>query len=270
MRRRVSAPRAARRIVTCNFRRARLAAALFSAVLPAWADSALRLPMTARGAPRGMGRCDIRLQVDGEVEATVRWGLLSLHTLSGDGARDDGSECDRPLPERLEGFRFEAKESRNAIRLAAAPSESNGWGAVVRIRNSAGGFGRYQFQFVWKSADEDARTNPSWNNAEHLDGAGRGQLQTGDSAAQALGAVSVDIDRGGRIQVSFRTAGRSLLFAGTLMSNEGDALKADVASEDGRLRGPLYLSFDSRRRVARITLEATDGRERLHLTWERR
>jgi hypothetical protein len=36
------------------------------------------------------------------------------------------------------------------------------------------------------------------------------------------------------------------------------------------MRGPMYLSLDNRRNVYRISLEATDGRDRLRLNWDRR
>jgi len=54
------------------------------------------------------------------------------------------------------------------------------------------------------------------------------------------------------------------------MESEGGRLKADVMSEDRRLRGPMYISVDRSQNVNSITLEATDGRDRLHLNWDRR
>jgi len=81
----------------------------------------------------------------------------------------------------------------------------------------------------------------------------------------------VDIDRGGKVVVSFRTErGRPMLFTGSLMADEGGRLKADMATEDHRLRGPMYLSVDDRRNINSITLEATDGRDRMQLAWDRR
>ena len=41
-------------------------------------------------------------------------------------------------------------------------------------------------------------------------------------------------------------------------------------SEDRRLRGPMFISVDDRQNVNAITLEATDGRDRLRLNWDRR
>jgi hypothetical protein len=60
------------------------------------------------------------------------------------------------------------------------------------------------------------------------------------------------------------------MFNGVLIADEGGRLKADVASEDRRLRGPMFISVDDRRNVNSITLEATDGRDRMRLNWDRR
>ena len=86
---------------------------------------------------------------------------------------------------------------------------------------------------------------------------------------------SVDIDRGGKIVVSFmpeRGRGsdrerRPVLFTGTVA---GPRLRADMVTEDRRLHGAMTLSVDDRQNVNSIAMEATDGRDRLHLTWDRR
>jgi hypothetical protein len=43
-----------------------------------------------------------------------------------------------------------------------------------------------------------------------------------------------------------------------------------MVTEDGRLHGPMFLSMDARQNIINITLEATDGQERLHLAWDKR
>src|SRR5450432_1058766 len=111
----------------------------------------------------------------------------------------------------------------------------------------------------------------SWNNVVSFQGRGRGTASLNDFGGQRLSDVNVDIDRGGKIVVSFRVdRGRPIAFTGFLIADEGGRLKADVASEDRRLRGPMYISVDERRNVNSITLEATDGRDRMRLNWDRR
>jgi hypothetical protein len=109
------------------------------------------------------------------------------------------------------------------------------------------------------------------NNAFHWDGKGNGTAIRSGSAAQHLSDVSVDIDRGGRILVSFRTGTKKpLTFSGSVIDAAHDMLKADVASDDpARLRGSMYVSRDARDNITRILLEATNGQEHLHLDWSR-
>src|SRR2546430_7876283 len=94
---------------------------MLSITLPALADLRFQARrMTRDDVPLGKGQCDIRLQVDNEVEVQVRGDMVFVRTISGRDARDDGSECNIPLPNRdVEGFDFEVKDSRNDIRLLA-------------------------------------------------------------------------------------------------------------------------------------------------------
>ena len=119
--------------------------------LPALADTRFQIRrMTRDDVPRGKGQCDIRLQVDDQVEVSVQGDGVAIRTLSGQDARDDGSECNAPLPPRdMRGFNFEVKDSRGDIKLIEEPSDRNGGRTVVRIRDSPGGFGRYHFRLSW-------------------------------------------------------------------------------------------------------------------------
>src|SRR5437870_10038211 len=106
-----------------------VALAALCAALPALADTRFQIRrMTRDDVPPGKGQCDIRLQVDNEVEVSVRGDMVMIHTLAGRDARDDGSECNAPLPDRnLEGFGFEVKDSRGDIRMLSEPSYRNGF-----------------------------------------------------------------------------------------------------------------------------------------------
>jgi hypothetical protein len=282
---------------------------LFCTALPALADTRFQVRrMTRNDVPLGKGQCDIRLQVDNEVEVSVRRDTVNIRTIAGRDARDDGSECNAPLPDRdVPGFNYQVIESRNEIRLLAEPSRRNDFTAIVRIRDSDGGEGRYHFRLSWQMTGTDYHTGDdrpnvdhdrpparqdnnrqndndrrppddrrgglgfSWNNVVSFQGRGRGSASLNDFGQQQLSDVNVDIDRGGKIVVSFRVErGRPIMYTGVLIADEGGRLKADVASEDRRLRGPMYISVDDRRNVNSITLEATDGRDRMRLNWDRR
>ena len=137
-----------------NHLRVRMAglAAVLILSLPAGAETEFRARKMTRGdVPLGKGQCDIRLRVDAEVEVSVRGDVVSIRTISGRDPRDDGSECNEPLPDRtLEGFTFEVLDRRNDMVLLAEPSRRNGFRAIVRIRDSEGGEGRYHFRLSWR------------------------------------------------------------------------------------------------------------------------
>jgi hypothetical protein len=265
--------------------------------LPALADTSFRLRrMNRNDVPVGRGQCDVRLQVDDEVEVAVRGDSVFVRTIAGRDAYDDGnSECNMPLPDRpVSDFNFEVRDSRGDIRLISEPSRRNNWAAVVMIRDSKGGQGRYHFRLTWDMRDpgptsgggfgrpdfgrpgfgddRPGRGGPGfvWNNTLNFRGNGRG-VASMNGSEQRLGDVNVDIDRGGRVQVTFRAdRGRELLFTGQVVAREGGRLRADVASQDRRLRGPMFISVGDRDSVNAITFEGGDGRDRMRLTWDRR
>jgi hypothetical protein len=293
--------------ITCICRLGISAAILFAA-LPMLADTQFRArKMVRNDVPAGKGQCDIRLQIDDEVEVTVRGDLVYIRTIRGRDGRDDGSECNEPLPNRpVPDFNFEVKDSRGEIRLIAEPSRRTDFQAVVHIRDGDPGEGRYHFRLSWRIAgdrdytdrgrsgddgdrrgrfgDDDDRRGRigdpddrrggglAWNNTYHSGGPGRGVSTLSGYGEQRLFDGTVDIDRGGKILVSFRTdSGRPLTFSGSMMGPDGGTLKADVASNDrAGLRGPMYLSRDAGGTIYRISLDATNGQDRLHLEWERR
>ena len=75
--------------------------------------------------------------------------------------------------------------------------------------------------------------------------------------------------------MSFHTARKQppLSFSGVVNARDAGRLRADVVCDgpDWHVQGPMFLSVDEAKdRVTAITLEATDGRDRLHLDWKRR
>ena len=123
-----------------------------AAAAPLLADTQFRVArMTRTDVPLGKGQCDIRLQIDKEAEVSVRGDAVSVRISAGRDARDDGSECNEPLPgPGLQGFGFEVLDSRGEIILLSTPSPRNGYTAVVRIRDNEGGAGRYHFRLSWR------------------------------------------------------------------------------------------------------------------------
>ena len=251
---------------------------LFCVSLPAMAGTRFNpRPMGRNDVPAGKGQCDIRLQVDNEVEVTVRGNQVDVKTLSGRDARDDGSECSLPLPkDEVRGFNFEVVEKRGDIRLVEEPGRGNRFAAIVHIRDSEGGEGRYHFRLTWtiKSYDFDRpATGPgfSWNNAANFKGKGHGQATVNGREELLLRQVTMEIDRSGKMAIWLAPErGRPLSFTGQLLSNEGGRLKVDAMSEDRRLRGPMWITVDSKQQMVSVSLEATDGHDRMLVSWSRR
>jgi hypothetical protein len=110
-----------------------------------------------------------------------------------------------------------------------------------------------------------------WNNVINFRGQGRGVATWSNAGDLRLFDCNIDIDRGGKILAVFRAErGRTLTYSGQIIAQEGGRWKADMASDDRRLRGPMFFSVDERRQVNTITMEATDGRDRVRLNWDRR
>jgi len=125
---------------------------LFGALaVPVLADTQFQVRTMARqDVPIGTGQCDIRLMIDNEADVVVQGNTVQIHLLSGREGRDAGSECNVPLPTRgVEGFNFQVIDRRGDVALLSAPSPRTGSSAVIRIRDSQGGEGRYHFRLSW-------------------------------------------------------------------------------------------------------------------------
>jgi hypothetical protein len=259
---------------------------------PAMADTQFRIRrMTRNDVPLGKGQCDIRLQVDGEVEVSIRGDMAYIRTISGRDARDDGSECNEPLPGRApDGFGFEVRDSRGEIRMLSEPSGRNGHSAIVRIRDNAGGEGRYHFRITWLMGDgrgggggfdggrpPDIRPGGGgyrgWNDTVSFRGRGRGSYDRRGDRPRNVYEVSVNVDRGGRVIAVFNTdGGPPLEFSGYVTNMQDGVMTADLVSGDRSrgLRGAALITLDRRREVDRISMDGTADRDRFRLEWSRR
>ena len=274
--------------------------ALLTAI-PACADSRFRITvMQQAGLASGKAQCDIRLEIDNEVEITVRRDLVMIHTVSGQDATDDGSDCSAPLADKeMPNFAVQPVDNRSEIKVLQKPSAGNDYAVVVRIVDAASGFGRYHFRLSWDAAPgagtavdtppppsgrkqndlEHPPTPPGfvWNNAINYRGRGMGQSLI-DGRGPKLADVRVDIDLGGKIVVLFTTEARAggrgglrtVAFTGSVMNREGSRIRASMVTEDQRLHGTMVLSVDENHAVNTITMTATDGQDHLRLTWDRK
>ena len=60
-----------------------------------------------------------------------------------------------------------------------------------------------------------------------------------------------------------------VVFTGVVLEQSEDRFKADMVDASRRLHGTMTIQV-SRDNVNTISMDATDGRNRLHLTWDRR
>jgi hypothetical protein len=241
--------------------------------LPAHADIQFHAkPMTGAKLLRGKAVCEIRLIVDRQVDVSLRGDAVSVHTLTGADARDNGSECSAPLPARAaDGFAFAVKKQHGEVRLVAEPSVGNNFTAIVSIHSKTPGDGLYDLRIAWNIATEPVGINS--NNAIHYAARGTGKATLNESAPAALGDASVDIDRGGNLVVAFRSGlSGTVSFTGTLMSWEGGVLKMDARADERflHLPGSMYLYFDAAKQIYKIAIDATNGQDQLRVTWERK
>lgn len=240
-----------------NFYKKVMRVALLGMVsLPALSDTEFRAKKMTRGdVPLGKGQCDIRLRIDGEAEVSVLGDRVYLRTITGRDGRDEGSECNEPLPARVvDGFNFEVRDSRGEIVLLSEPSRRTGFRAVVRIRDSPGGEGRYHFRLSWR-----------------LDGGGSrpdrgGGYGAGDPAPGSAFTVARAIDLCGdavrnRISDEYRynnveifnarpddRPGRNDWIIGDASGRRGSSSEAFIFSCQVDFRSGLVRSVDVRRR----------------------
>ncbi len=268
-----------------------IALACLGAALPATADTRFRVrQMTPDDVPFGTGQCDIRLQIDGEAEVSLRGDTVFIRTITGRDGRDDGSECNEPLPGRdVQNFQFDVKDSRGDIRLLSEPSRRSGYGAVVRIRDSKGGEGRYHFRIKWamtggggyrqrEQRDEGNWRSPAgrnrgnggasrWDQTINYTGRGQGRFFRPGEGRRRISAVVVRIERNGRVLTDLNTDRGRVSFAGRIVRVlDDDRIAALMRSHDGAIEGEMLLVV-SGDRVRDISMDAGSGRDRVELSW---
>jgi len=237
----------------------RLALLLFVAA-PALADTEFRVKrMTRDDVPLGKGQCDIRLRVDGEAEVSVRGDTVSVRTISGRDARDDGSECNEPLPARaLSGFDFDVRDRRGDIALLSEPTQRSGNRAVVRIRDNDGGEGRYHFRLTWQMDGRVSGAGGSYPpgnrpGGDYGDDPRGGYQGLGGTAARIGSAIDACSDAvSDRIAQQYRYAGMDIL---SIRADNGPGANDTVAgevvagrgSDSGRFSFACQVDFNSGR-----------------------
>ena len=109
------------------------------------------------------GECIIRVVIDNHAEVELRWDKVLIRTLAGQPGRDNGSECNAPLPQGpVSNFQFQRLEGAGDFELMQQPSAENGWAAVVRLRDRESGYHRYSYRMTWSSAGASTDRNQTF------------------------------------------------------------------------------------------------------------
>lgn len=156
--------------------------------------------MKRNDVPRGVGQCDIRIRVDDEVVAALRGDILEVRTIRGNGWRDEGSECNMPLPNRdVQNFQFRGIDGRGSVDLIEAPSRRNGFRAVVRILDTKGGSEGYHYRLSWDansgSGGWDNNSRDGWSHDHGRDQSFHDELQILDASYGVPGRYRTVTDR---------------------------------------------------------------------------
>jgi hypothetical protein len=101
---------------------------------------------------RREGRCRIRVRIDDEADVELRGDQIRIRPLRGRPGRDEGSECNAPLPTsgNIRNFRFRGIDGRGNPRLVQEPASRNYYVAVVNVQDPRGGDEGYTFDLSWE------------------------------------------------------------------------------------------------------------------------
>ncbi|MBZ5635020.1 MAG: hypothetical protein LAO55_18010 [Acidobacteriia bacterium] len=234
------------------------------------------------------GKCTIEVDVDGVAEIEIQGDKGRMRTLSGNPAGWRRMECNQPLPQNPQGFRFSGVDGRGRQTLLRDPSSNRGT-AVIRIEDPQGGREGYTFDIEWgggfrgdggfdrggdrggdRGRDDGGfrrGRNGRWDDEIRFTGRGDGNFNNFRGPDDRLYDCEVSVERGGQVRVTFQTARRSqLTFTGRLTRFDRDLIIADMSGM--RVRGSMEIRLNGRDRVTDIAMSAS-GRERFELRWHR-
>jgi hypothetical protein len=95
------------------------------------------------------GRMTWRGRVDDDVRIRIRGGTADVETIGGTPYDDGQPNFTNSLPYRRVTVRLTNKRGRGEVFIEQQPSRENDFTAVVRIRDTRGGAGEYEFELAW-------------------------------------------------------------------------------------------------------------------------
>jgi hypothetical protein len=97
----------------------------------------------------GQGRCRLLLWVDQRADVRIRGFDVWVKTLQGAPSRDEGSECDQPMPATVQSFNIRTVKARGKVWVSQTPSPQNRYQAVISIDDHQGGASSYVIEVNW-------------------------------------------------------------------------------------------------------------------------
>jgi hypothetical protein len=97
------------------------------------------------------GRCRVRVRIDDEADVELRGDMIRIHVIKGGPGKDEGTECNAPLPTsgNITNFRFRGIDGRGTPRLVQEPSARNSYVAAVNVQDPRSGSEGFTFDLTW-------------------------------------------------------------------------------------------------------------------------
>jgi hypothetical protein len=95
------------------------------------------------------GRCRLLLWVDQRADVRIRGWDIWVRTMQGAPSRDEGSECNQPMPASVRDFQIRTVKGRGKVWVSQLPNPQNRYQAVVSIDDHQGGAASYVVDVSW-------------------------------------------------------------------------------------------------------------------------
>lgn len=103
------------------------------------------------GSYAGRGSLHWSGAVDGDMEIRLQGRSIDYQNLSGSRPMDvRTSVSGQPLGRGIGSVEIRANQGRGSVSVVQQPSAFNNYTAVIRVRDPQGGYGRYDFDVIWR------------------------------------------------------------------------------------------------------------------------
>ena len=102
----------------------------------------------------GSGKCTFEIRTGGTAEVDIRGGQGRVRSVNGSPVQFMRLNCNQPLPNNPNNFRFAGVDGRGRQYLVQNPN-SNGGIAVIRIEDNRGGMHGYTGDIMWNGGSNN-------------------------------------------------------------------------------------------------------------------